>query len=171
MRRNGTVLVIGLSLLTACTPPQHEEPTGQTASLPSASTAANPSSDIEVAYERFWDIGNSVISQDPASWNSQLAAVATDPQLTRMLDNLKTLRARSLTVYGTTREHLTKVDIDGTTATVLDCQDASESGQADARSGAHKTVGIPRNPVSARMRRDANGTWKVAEISYPGGTC
>jgi hypothetical protein len=129
------------------------------------------STEVKEAYEKFWDVGNAVIKQDPAQWSSQLAEIAVDPQLSRMLGNLKTLASRSLTVYGGTREHVTKIEVAGDGATVQDCQDASGSGQADAKSGERKTVGIPRNPVTAHLRLGADRKWRVAEISYPGGTC
>jgi len=126
---------------------------------------------INEAYQNFWAVGNAVIHDDPAKWRSELAAVAVDPQLSRMLNNLNTLQSRSLTVYGETREHVTKIDVVGASATVQDCQDASGTGQADATTGEHKTVGVPRSPVSARMQRGADGMWRVAEVSFPGGTC
>ena len=145
--------------------------------LPAAapSTSPSPASDtrdeINAAYENFWSVGNKISHDEPTRWRPELAAVAIDPQLARMLTNLNTLQSRSITVYGTTHEHVTKIDVEGATATVTDCQDASQSGQADALTGERKTVGIPRNPVTARMQRGADGKWQVAEISYPGGTC
>jgi hypothetical protein len=127
--------------------------------------------DIEQAYAEFWAVGNKVVHDDPATWNLELAAVSVDPQLTRMLDNLNTLRSRLVTVYGETREHVTKIDVEGDAATVSDCQDASGTGQADAKTGEHRTVGVPRSPVSARMQRGADGKWRVADVSYPKGGC
>jgi len=155
---------------TGCSDTQMARPVAPS-SAGKSSAPSDDSADVKVAYEKFWDIGNAVIRQDSAQWNGQLAAVATDPQLSRMLDNLKTLQSRSLTVYGATREHVTKIDVAGDVATVQDCQDASGTGQADAKTGEHKTVGVPRSPVSARMQRTTDGKWRVAEISYPGGTC
>jgi hypothetical protein len=135
------------------------------------SASADPRSEITRAYVDFWTLGNAVIQEDPGTWRAKLDSVAVDPQLSRMLDNLGTLQSRSLTVYGATREHVANIDIAGDRATVQDCQDASGTGQADAKTGAHKTVGVPRSPVTARMQHGADGKWRVAEVSYPGGTC
>lgn len=112
-----------------------------------------------------------MIEQNLAQWHDQLAEVAAEPQLSRMVDNLKALQSRSLTVYGSPEDHVTKIDVVGNSATVQDCQDASATGQADAKTGDRKTVGIPHSPVVARMQHGTDGKWRVAEISYPGGTC
>ena len=129
------------------------------------------STDIRSAYTRFWHVGSAVIGQNSAQWRDQLATVAAEPQLSRMVDNLKALQSRSRTVYGTPEDHITKIDVVGDNATVQDCQDASATGQADAKTGDRKTVGIPHSPVVARMQHGTDGKWRVAEISYPGGTC
>jgi len=159
------IVFAGCASVTTATPSSSVRPPATSAG------GRNAASDIEQAYVEFWATGNKVVHDDPAGWRSELAAVAVDPQLTRMLNNLDTLRSRSMTVYGETREHITKIDIDGAAATVSDCQDASGTGQADTKTGARKTVGVPRSPVSARMQHEADGKWRVAEVSYPGGTC
>lgn len=144
---------------------------GWPAPTPTSSSSHADTADIERAYVAFWDAVNAVAHQDPSQWPGTLGAVATDPELNAMLNNLNTLRSRSLTVYGTTREHVTKIDVTGVSATLTDCQDASESGQADVNTGQHKTVGIPRNPITADLVRSADGRWRVSDVSYPGGGC
>jgi hypothetical protein len=138
---------------------------------PTSASGHTDTAEIERAYVEFWDAVNAVAHQDPSQWPDTLGAVATDPELNAMLNNLKTLRSRSLTVYGTTREHVTKIDVTGVRAVLTDCQDASESGQADVNTGQHKTVGIPRNPITADLVRSADGRWRVSDVSYPGGGC
>jgi hypothetical protein len=160
-------IAAGCGSATTAAPSNSIRPSASATSTSRQDTA----SDIEHVYVEFWAIGNKVIHDDPATWSSELAAVAVDPQLTRMLSNLNTLRSRSVTVYGETREHVTKIDVEGAAATVSDCQDASGSGQADAKTGEHRTVGVPRSPVSVRMQRGADGKWRVADVSYPKGGC
>lgn len=143
----------------------------ETAPSSTSTPSRNVGGDVADVYAKFWAVGNQVIHDDPTRWHDELAFVAADPELTAMLTNLNTLRARSVTVYGATREHVTKVDVTDGSATVRDCQDASESGQADATTGARKTVGIPRNPVAAHLVRGGDGKWRVSEVTYPGGTC
>lgn len=160
-----------IALVAGCGVDSTATQTGS-AQLPATSTSVqDTTSDIEHAYVEFWTVSNKVVHDDPAVWSAELAAVAVEPQLTRMLNNLDTLRSRNVAVYGETREHVTKVDVDGAAAIVTECQDASGSGQADARTGEKKTVGIARNPVTAHMQRGGDGKWRVSEIAYPGGTC
>ncbi|MFC0433373.1 hypothetical protein [Kutzneria buriramensis] len=156
--------------LAGCTGTHHSS-TVEATSAVTSTPSRDPGAEIADVYVKFWSVGNQVIHDDPSRWHDELAVVAADPELTAMLTNLKALRARSVTVYGATHEHVTKVDVAAGAATVRDCQDASESGQADAASGARKTVGIPRNPVTAKLVRSADGQWRVSEITYPGGTC
>jgi hypothetical protein len=126
---------------------------------------------VKRAFMHFWSVSNGVIQERDGAWRLELAVVAVEPQLSQMVDNLNSLKSRGIAVYGTTVEYVTKVDVDGDTATVTDCQDASQSGQLDIKTGERTTVGVPRNPVTGRMQRDEKGDWRVAEISFPGGTC
>jgi hypothetical protein len=126
---------------------------------------------VKRAFLHFWSVSNGVIQERDGAWRLELAVVAVEPQLSRMVDNLNSLKAHGLGPYGTTTEYVTNVEVKGDTATVTDCQDASQSGQLDIKTGKRTTVGIPRNPVMGRMQRDTVGEWRVAEISFPGGTC
>ena len=161
------VLAAGCTAGSTTTPPRPTRPPV----TPTSPSTQGASADIEHAYVDFWAVSNKVVHDEPAAWSSGLAAVAVEPQLTRMLTNLDTLRSRNIAVYGETHEHVTKVAVDGFAATVTECQDASGSGQADAKTGEKKTVGIPRNPVTAHMQLGGDGKWRVSEIVYPGGTC
>ncbi|WP_157494825.1 hypothetical protein [Kutzneria sp. 744] len=169
--RTTLCLVTVIAFAAGCGASSTATPTGS-AQLPATSTSVqDTSSTIEHAYVDFWTISNKFVHDDPAAWSSELAAVAVEPQLTRMLNNLDILRSQNVAVYGETREYVTKVDVDGAAATVTECQDASGSGQADARTGEKKTIGIARNPVTSHMQRGGDGKWRVSEIAYPGGTC
>ena len=169
LRVLGAIVVLP-PLLAACSELGPAKPT--TTFSPSATSAAPEArSVVTQAYVSFWDVSNRVVHDDAVNWRQELSTVAAEPQLSRMVTNLGNLQSRSIAVYGTTQEHVTKVDIDHDPVTVTDCQDASQSGQEDAWTHERRTVGIPRNPVSAHMQRGADGRWRVAEIIYPGGTC
>jgi len=56
-------------------------------------------------------------------------------------------------------------------ATVTDCQDASHAGQADARTGKPRSVGVARTWVDATLVLGGDGVWRVSEINYPGSRC
>lgn len=154
------------------TAPDPEAPPSSVLNAPThASVSAQPERDAVVAaYDQFWDRMHTVPHDPESTWDDAMAEVAVNPQLKITLQGMRLAKERGVTSYGTVTSRITDVDIDGDEATVMDCQDASESGQADATSGEKKTVGVKRNPVEARLHRD-NGRWKVAEISYPGGEC
>ncbi|TWE27527.1 hypothetical protein FHX69_0163 [Prauserella muralis] len=148
-----------------------------TVAAPTTSALAAPSGEDEheavvVAYDAFWARHTQIRDWPESTWDKELGEVAVDPQLTRTLQAMRFNRNSGITTYGSVTSRITEVEVDGDRATVTDCQDASRSGQADMKTGERKTVGVPRNPVTARMVRDAaDGRWKVAEIRYPGGEC
>jgi hypothetical protein len=97
--------------------------------------------------------------------------VAAEPQLSRIVEGLRSLRGRSVTLYGSVTSRVSSVDITGSRATLRDCQDASKAGQADAATGKPKTVGVARSPIQATLERGTDGAWRVTGVSYPGGSC
>ncbi|MFB9729835.1 hypothetical protein [Haloechinothrix salitolerans] len=123
-----------------------------------------------IAYKQFWVVLQSLDEKSETRWDEQLAEVAVNPQLKISLQAARFQSLNGERTYGEVRARISGVEIDGATAKVTDCQDASHSGVADAKTGEHKTVGIARNPVEARLKRH-DGTWKVADINYPGGEC
>lgn len=140
---------------------------------PATSAPAQSERDAVVAsYEEFWDRHSRLRDRPASSWRGELAEVAVNPQLKITLQGMRFNRANGITTYGTVRPRITKVIVEGNTATVVDCQDASRAGKADLETGEKKTVGVPRNPVRARLERVTDsGEWKVAKITFPGGDC
>jgi hypothetical protein len=127
---------------------------------------------VEAAYRRFWSVSDTFERSQVSAWRGLLAQVAVDPQLGLILASAREQRRNSLIIYGHVVPRPTVLPIDGADrARVTDCQDASKSGQADLKTGRPRTVGIPRNPVTAVLVRGADGRWRVSSISYPGGTC
>lgn len=180
LRRGGlqTTLIAAvlITALTSCdTDPDSGGRNGNPdLSAPSASTGTTSAKSerqaVETAYDQFWNRMHAVPHEPESTWDDTMAEVAVDPQLKITLQGMRLAKERGVTSYGEVTSRISDVDIDGDEATVVDCQDASESGQADAESGEKKSVGVERNPVEARLHRD-NSRWKVAEISYPGGEC
>lgn len=144
------------------TPPQSSE---------SSSTSTNERAAVEAAYRLFWSVSWDVDKQPPARWRSLLASVSVDPQLTRLYAGTKAQRAAGIRLYGQVVPRPSVGRIAGGRAEVTDCQDASHAGQADARTGAPKTVGVARAPVTASVVRGSDGGWRVAEVRYRGGSC
>lgn len=161
---------------TACTPNSPGEPgrqSGADVSLPSGTSAPAPNdrSAVEHAYVRFWELAGTLDRVPEAERHARLGEWAVDPELSRAVDGLKRLQEQSIGFYGTPTARVSGIDVNGGTAVLRDCQDASQSGQVDTRTGARKTVGVARNPVTATLLRGADGAWRVSEIGYPGGDC
>jgi len=127
---------------------------------------------VEAAYRRFWSVSDSFERSPISAWRGLLAQVAADPQLGLILANARQQRRNGLIIYGHVVPRPAVLPINGADqARVTDCQDASKSGQADLKTGRPRTVGIPRNPVTAALVRGVDGRWRVSLITYPGGTC
>jgi hypothetical protein len=147
--------------------------TSRTTDPPTSSPA--PATDereaVETAYRRFWAVSWDVDKQPAARWRAVLATVAADPELTRLYAGTKAQQQAGIRLYGQVRARPTVRRVAGSRATVADCQDASQAGQADARTGKPKTVGVARSPVEAAMLRGADGVWRVSDVRYTGGSC
>lgn len=127
---------------------------------------------VVAAYTQFWPRSLDAGNGPEDSWRGALAAIAVDPQLSTTLAAMARQKAAGITTYGQVAVRILSVEVSGSTAKVVDCQDASHAGQADARTGAKKTVGVARMLVHAMLVRDtANGTWKVSKTEFPGGAC
>ncbi len=148
------LLAVGL-LLSACgtarsagrptAPPSGGPPRASTpAPLGGPAASAGTSAAVEAAYRRFWAVADDIDSRPPDLWRSILATVAADPLLSRLVDGLLAQRAAGRRQYGQVVPHPTVVGLTNRAASVLDCQDASRSGEADADCGLPATVGSLR---------------------------
>lgn len=157
-------------LVGACSSsPSAPDTTPARTDLPSPSVDADRTA-VSAAYDRFWSKSRPLASRPSLEWEPQLRLIAAEPQRSQLLESFRNLRDRNIQLYGEVVSHVLSIDITGDQARLSDCQDASKAGQADATTGQHKTVGVARNPVSARLVREGTD-WKVAEISYPEGVC
>ncbi|MGO1052971.1 hypothetical protein [Crossiella sp. CA198] len=170
------VLVSSLLLSGACTPkerssppPAKSSPVTQQASP--TNTSPDASAAVTAVYHDFWQLAGTIDKRPEPEWQPSLSKVAVDPQLRRMVQGLGLLREQSVVLYGTTTARITGVEVAGDRATVQDCQDASTSGQAEAKSGKPKTVGVPRNPVTTTLLRGTDRQWRVADVVFGGGAC
>ena len=126
---------------------------------------------VERAYVQFWTVSRGLDQLPQEQWRSTLEKVSVDSMLTQLLEGTRIQRDQGIKLYGQVVAHVTGVEVKPDRAEVQDCQDASQAGQADARTGKPRTVGVPRNPVKGTLVRGADGAWRVALIEYPGGNC
>jgi hypothetical protein len=128
---------------------------------------------VAAAYQQFWDLQVRFDSAYPEDqWRAVLSSVTADPELTRSVDGALVQKRNGIKAYGWIGTHPVVSPINGAnTAAIKDCQDASHAGQADARTGAPRSVGIKNMPVTATLLRGADGRWRVSDVRYPGGRC
>jgi hypothetical protein len=139
--------------------------TGGPAATPAA---ADP---VLAAYLRFWD---AVIAAhraaDPGS--PGLAAVAGDPQLTRVRQAVSRNRIQRLSLRGTVGHQVRPGRTGGDAATLEDCYDISAWDPVDLRTG--KPIEVTDESGTGRYRarytlRRAGSTWRVVDQVALGG--
>ncbi len=99
--------------------------------------------------------------------------VAVDPTATRMRDENAKFRAEHKAGYGQVVPYIRWTQpIDGKeTAVLSDCQDGSQAGFLDTKTGNKLTVGTVNTPIEATLQRTGEG-WKVAKADIlQGATC
>lgn len=123
------------------------------------------------AYRRFWAVAVALDRQPPERWRETLSAVAGDPILGDLLDGYTAQRSQGTVSFGSVVPRPEVVDLRPGRASVLDCQDASASGELDLESGEVKEVGSPRTPVAAVLRTYDGARWRVTELRYLDQPC
>jgi hypothetical protein len=136
-------------------------------------TAAADQAAVEAAYKAFWPV---VATFDrrypPAQWRSVLGRVAVDPQLSQAVAVATQQRRIGVAVYGQPSPRAPRAALGPAgRATVSDCIDFSHYGQADAKTGQPKTVGKARTPIRVTLAKGRDGTWRVADVTFPKGGC
>lgn len=129
------------------------------------------SAGVERAYRKFWTVAQAVDRQPPARWRPILATVAGEPLLDDLLDNLASNRDHGTVQYGTVTPRATVAQLLADRASVVDCQDASGSGEVDRETGAIQRIGAARTSVTAVLQRGADGVWRVTEARYRPDPC
>jgi hypothetical protein len=172
------LLLLTVTAAACTTRPTADEPTpshGRAAIAPHADTgtpAAGSTGEAAVdhAYRQFWIVAQTLDRHPEAQWRPLLSQVAGEPVLTRILDGLHSRVDDGYHQYGTVSPAPT-IEVDGAHATVLDCQDASRSGELDSDSGLATNVGRPRTPVTAALTLGPDHHWRVTDARYLPGDC
>jgi hypothetical protein len=126
---------------------------------------------IERAYRRFWTVAATLPDLPPARWLPALSTVATDPLLTQVYEGLQAQRRAGRRDFGTVVPHPRVVGLTGRTASLVDCQDASGSGELDLDSGLPTSVGAARTPLAATLRYGPGERWRVYALRYLDTEC
>jgi hypothetical protein len=122
-------------------------------------------------YRRFWLVAQQLDRWPENEWPSRLSQVAADPLLTRVQDGLRSQVETGYRQFGNVITRPVLVDLTGNRASLLDCQDASRSGELNSSTGEVTDVGRPRTPVAATLLRGADGRWRVTDARYLTNDC
>lgn len=128
-------------------------------------------SGVVLAYRRFWAVAQTVDQRPPGQWRPILAQVAGEPLLDQLLNGFTAARAHGTIQYGTVDPRPTVADLTTDRASIIDCQDASGSGEIDRYTGTVQKVGSARTLVAAVVTRDHTDRWVVTDARYLPGSC
>lgn len=183
-RRLGAVAVgaaVAVLAVAGCSedrPTPGASPIASATSRPSSSptSAASPSPTDTAAvlevYGVFWPVLTTFDRRYPeGQWRVVLGRFSVDPQLSQAIAVAKEQRRNGITLYGQPRPRTPQTRINSKAkATLTDCVDFSRSGQADAKTGQRKTVGLARTRVTLTLSKGPDG-WRVSAVAFPGGNC
>lgn len=147
-------------------------PTASSSAPTASPTLADEQQAILSQYRLFWSSLTPVSKMPAAQRRAALAKYTVDPELKSLLAGLAQTDAKKQVFYGADRPRATQASIspDGVKAVIDDCQDSSQSGNADRATGRKVTVGVARNHVVVTMTR-SDGVWKVYFVSHTKTRC
>ena len=150
--------------------------TGGTSTTPSSSTSTTLDAaaqekkdrqDAELVWRKFDSLTYTMTSLPPDQATKAIQELTVEPELTRMMTAYQTLTSRNEDGYGVDISAISwRQPINGgDTATLYDCQNGSQAGYLDKKTGNKLTVGTPNTPVTGTLQRTPQG-WKVANFVY-----
>ncbi len=118
----------------------------------------------EAVWRKFVSLIGTVESLPTGEVDAAISSVAVDPTASRMRAENAQFRAQGRAGYGQAISFITwPQPIGGQDAAVLnDCQDESQAGYLDVKTGNKLTVGTINTPYRGTLQRTADG-WRVAK--------
>ncbi len=155
---------------TECTP--HPTATATSTTLDAAAQEKADRAAAEVVRRKFNALVGSVESLPVEQVDSAVDAVAIDPTAAALKKENLQFRAENKAGYGQVISYITwEKPIGGSgTAVLNDCQDGSQSGVLDTKTGAKLVVGTAKTPFRGTLTHTASG-WKVMTAELLAGTC
>lgn len=97
--------------------------------------------------------------------------LAVPPARTAVMASLAQADLTGEVFYGAPVALRPAVTVERSTATVRDCQDTSGNGRKARDSGEIRAHGVAAEPAVFTFQLGTDGVWRVATMSYPGGSC
>lgn len=137
-----------------------------TVQLSRAAAGGNEAGAVERGYRRFWMVAASMGALPPGRWWAALSTVATQPLLGDVYRGLQVQRAAGRRDFGAVVPHARVVAVSAGRASVLDCQDASGSGELDVDTGLPQSTGSARTALAGTLSRGPDDVWRVSQLRY-----
>jgi hypothetical protein len=169
--------------LAGCSTQAGATPAPSTTSTGTATTAASPRTststtvdaaaqeakdrqDAELVWRKLEGLAVTMTELPPDKAEQAFQEVAIDPQLSRLRSAYQTLTSRGEAGYGQPIIYVAwREPINGDdTATLHDCQDGSQAGYLDKKTGNKLTVGTPATPMTVTLQRTPQG-WRVSTFT------
>ena len=154
------------------------QPTAATSTPPasaSASTSSPASAEAVILadYRAFWMSLTPASQSAPDQRRRMLSPHTGDPELGSLLAGMARDDADGRVYYGSPvlRALVQQFSPAKGVAVVRDCQDASNTGDKDRRTGRLLTKGKARTLVVSTLHRTSRGGWKVVFVSFPRQSC
>jgi len=183
-RRRGSLVLIGLAMLTAagCSSATSSTPgsvTGTPAPTNTAPSSLSPADSARqqatAAYKGMWQ--EMAKANETADWQAPtLAEYATGDALTEINRSLYTDHVNGLVSTGapTTNPRVTKVDPanDPTTVLISDCGNDAQWVKHKADGSSYSDAPGGRRSITAEAKKQADGSWRVTRFAVGGvGSC
>lgn len=166
------VVAIFLGLTAGCghgstvNPPTKTTPPGGGVASRSASPSMSSKDAVIAAYTGYYPALDEALRSPAGRIRSILNSYVTEDFLDFQVRQLVDEQARHLEPWGRAVAHITAVDIRQNTATIRDCQDASNAGLADAQT--HQVVpelrGTAHRNLTATLTLGGDGRWRLSDL-------
>jgi hypothetical protein len=120
-------------------------------------------------YRKFWRVTSHLTDLPGHERPALIRAVATSPILPIIMTNLARMDTAGEVLYGQPRARSPRVEFQGRTAIVRDCQDTSDSGRKKESTGQILSKGVSRAAVTVTLKRGDDGVWRASKVDYPAG--
>ena len=140
-------------------------PTSSTSTtLDAAAQEKKDRQDAELVWRKFTGLTIDMASLPADQAEQAFQAVAVEPELSRLRNGYNTLKSKNEVGYGTVIQAVSwqKPINDANTIVINDCQDGSQAGYLDAKTGNKLTVGTPNTPAKGTLQRTPQG-WRVSD--------
>lgn len=164
--------VAAMLALTGCAAEERDTPLATAASSPRTSpTAQSETEEVERSYIAFLKILDGADSLPAGERRQQLSLYMTDPQLAQAIKRIQEMKKDNVSSYGSVVPHVRHVEINGSEARLLDCQDSSNAGNMNSRTGKKIDRGIDNESVTAYLSKGSDGQWRVTKTVSRGRGC